>query len=122
MRIKVNGTKVTVADFISHGLVTATYIHIFHLNENDYNRHVILDEFYKALPELMDVFAEEWLADNSGVPLQVPAPMKTAESQIESVINCCMSVYNTLSPSLQSSADVIVTQCNQTLYKLRKLK
>ena len=118
-----NKNKASVSAFIIAGLSAVTYAHIIHLNEKDYNRHVILDEFYKALPELMDEFAEAWLADNEKIPMELPRlTSDVPEDMIQSLTEMAATVRPTVIPCLQSQIDSIVLQCKQTLYKLRKLK
>ncbi|AIA64999.1 starvation-inducible transcriptional regulator [Cronobacter phage S13] len=117
-----NKKEASVSAFITAGLSAVTYAHIIHLNENDYNRHVILDEFYKALPELMDAFAEAWLADNSGISMELPRlTSEVPEDMIQALVEMGSSIRPHLIPALQSQMDSIVMQCKQTLYKLRKL-
>lgn len=118
-----NKKEASVSAFITAGLSAVTYAHIIHLNEKDYNRHVILDEFYKALPELMDEFAEAWLADNEGISLELPKlTTDVPEEMIQALTEMASNIRPTVIPCLQSQIDSIVLQCKQTLYKLRKLK
>lgn len=118
-----NKKEVSVSAFITAGLSAVTYAHIIHLNEKDYNRHVILDEFYKALPELMDEFAEAWLADNESVSMELPKlTTESPEEMIQALVEMAGNVRQIVIPCLQSQIDSIVLQCKQTLYKLRKLK
>lgn len=118
-----NKKEASVSAFITAGLSAVTYAHIIHLNEKDYNRHVILDEFYKALPELMDEFAEAWLADNEGISLELPKlTTDVPEEMIQALTEMAANIRPTVIPCLQSQIDSIVLQCKQTLYKLRKLK
>ncbi|WNL63140.1 hypothetical protein [Citrobacter phage Ci1] len=118
-----NKKEASVSAFITAGLSAVTYAHIIHLNEKDYNRHIILDEFYKALPELMDEFAEAWLADNEGISLELPKlTTDVPEEMIQALTEMAANIRPTVIPCLQSQIDSIVLQCKQTLYKLRKLK
>lgn len=118
-----NKKEASVSAFITAGLSAVTYAHIFHLNEKDYNRHVILDEFYKAFPELMDAFAEAWLADNESISMELPRlTTSVPEDMIQALFEVGTNVRPTLIPCLQSQMDSIMLQCKQTLYKLRKLK
>ena len=118
-----NKKEASVSAFITAGLSAVTYAHIIHLNEKDYNRHVILDEFYKALPELMDEFAEAWLADNEGISLELPKlTTDVPEEMIQALTEMAANIRPTVIPCLQSQIDSIVLQCKQTLYKLKKLK
>ena len=118
-----NKKEASVSAFITAGLSAVTYAHIIHLNEKDYNRHVILDEFYKALPELMDEFAEAWLADNEGISLELPKlTTDVPEEMIQALTEMASNIRPTVIPCLQSQIDSIVLQCKQTLYKLKKLK
>lgn len=115
--------EASVSAFITAGLSAVTYAHIFHLNERNYNRHVILDEFYKELPELMDEFSEAWLADNESISMELPRlTTSVPEDMIQALIEMGTTIRPTLIPCLQSQMDSIVMQCKQTLYKLRKLK
>ena len=117
-----NKKEVSVSAFITAGLSAVTYAHIIHLNEKDYNRHVILDEFYKALPELMDEFAETWLADNESVSMELPKlTTESPEEMIQALVEMAGNVRQIVIPCLQSQIDSIVLQCKQTLYKLRKM-
>lgn len=118
-----NKKEASVSAFITAGLSAVTYAHIIHLNEKDYNRHIILDEFYKALPELMDEFAEAWLADNEGISLELPKlTTDVPEEMIQALTEMAANIRPTVIPCLQSQIDSIVLQCKQTLYKLKKLK
>lgn len=118
-----NKKEASVSAFITAGLSAVTYAHIFHLNETSYTRHLILDEFYKELPELMDEFAEAWLADNESVSMDIPKlTTSVPEEMIQAIIEMGSSIRPSLIPCLQSQMDSIVLRCKQTLYKLRKLK
>lgn len=118
-----NKKDASVSAFITAGLTVVTYAHIFHLNETNYNRHVILDDFYKELPELMDVFSEAWLADNSGVLMDLPRlTTSVPEEMIQAFVEFANNIYPTVDTALKSALDDIILLCKQTLYKLRKLK
>lgn len=118
-----NKKEASVSAFITAGLSAVTYAHIFHLNEKDYNRHVILDEFYKSLPELMDEFSEAWLADNESISMELPRlTTSVPEDMIQALFEMGTNIRPSLIPCLQSQLDSIMLQCKQTLYKLRKLK
>lgn len=117
-----NKKETSVSAFISAGLSAVTYAHLFHLNERDYNRHVILDEFYKEFPELIDEFAEAWLADNDSLSMEIPKMnADTPEEMIQAIVEMGTVIRPSLIPCLQSQLDSIILQCKQTLYKLRKL-
>lgn len=118
-----NKKEASVSAFITAGLSAVTYAHIIHLNEKDYNRHVILDEFYKELPELMDEFAEAWLADNNSISMELPRlTSDVPEDMIQSLFEMGTNIRPTLIPCLQSQLDSIMLQCKQTLYKLHMTK
>lgn len=118
-----NKKEASVSAFITAGLSAVTYAHIIHLNEKDYNRHVILDEFYKELPELMDEFAEAWLADNNTISMELPRlTSDVPEEMIQALFEMGANIRPTLIPCLQSQLDSIMLQCKQTLYKLHMTK
>lgn len=117
-----NRRNMNIPVYISTGISVVAYAHIFHLNETDYNRHVILDEFYKELPELMDVFAEAYLANNPKVYEELPKlNTNNSEEMIQIFLEFSNNIYPTVDTALKSALDDIMLLCKQTLYKLRKL-
>lgn len=115
--------NINIPVYIATGISVVSYAQIFHLNETDYNRHVILDEFYKDLPELMDVFAESWLANTDNKVYKELPKLNTdsPEEMIQVFVEFTNNIYPTVDSALKSALDDIMLLCKQTLYKLRKL-
>ncbi|QHJ78932.1 MAG: hypothetical protein [Caudoviricetes sp.] len=115
--------KHSIGAFISTAVAVVGYIHILHFNESVYSRHVILNEFYDELQDLIDTFAEAWSADNGPVPFELPkTSASTPEEIIQGLYEMSVSIHPDLDIALQNPLEDIMTHCKQTLYKLRKLK
>lgn len=98
-----------------------------HLQADDHDVHVILDEFYKEMPELVDALIEAWQADHDVVkdyenllpgkdmnPLQYLEELKKLTKQGRSEVLEGES-------ELESLCDDILSQIDSTIYKLKRL-
>lgn len=98
-----------------------------HLEADDHDVHVILDEFYKEMPEKVDALIEAWQADHDVVkdykgqigaddkdPLQYLEELKkfTKEGRAELLEG---------ESELESLCDDILAQIDSTMYKLKRL-
>jgi DNA-binding ferritin-like protein len=116
-----------VAQFVAVLLHSGTVTHMQHLATKSYAQHVALGEFYNAIIELADTYAEAY----SGAYQQIPitaysndfSVTKDPEAYLQ-MIKRYVDVHRNDLPddtALQNIVDEIVGQIDSTLYKLRFL-
>ena len=116
-----------VAQFVAVLLHSGTITHMQHLATKSYAQHVALGEFYNAIIELADTYAEAY----SGAYQQIPitaysndfSVTKDPEAYLQ-MIKRYVDVHRKDLPddtALQNIVDEIVGQIDSTLYKLRFL-
>lgn len=116
------------ATFIADCLALRTATHLAHLSSKSYSEHVALGEFYTALSDLTDKYAEVCMGLTSQVPASkwpstappTGTPVSMLEDFLEDItaeVEECgdrQSLLNILAGMEELTA--------QTLYKLRNLK
>jgi hypothetical protein len=116
-----------VAQFVAVLLHSGTVTHMQHLATKSYAQHIALGEFYNAIIELADTYAEAY----SGAYQQIPitaysndfSVTKDPEAYLQ-MIKRYVDVHRKDLPddtALQNIVDEIVGQIDSTLYKLRFL-
>ena len=98
-----------------------------HLQTDDYDVHLVLDEFYKEMPELVDALIEAWQSENDVIedytntidykdkdPLEYLRELKkyTKQGRAELFEG---------ETELGSLCDDVLAQIDSTIYKLKKL-
>ena len=111
--------------FIGMLFHTRDYIHLAHLDAVLYNTHVILDDFYKNITELIDELVEATQADEGILTIHIPATSLSADSlefllEFKSFLNGSRDIFN--KSFQQSIIDEIEILTNKTVYKLKYLK
>lgn len=110
----------SLAELISNLIESVGVIHAMHLMTTEWARHKALDEYYKDMPELIDVLAETAIAESDMVlSPRIDFPYSTAEELLRSLLGKCMTVHMSLSPTLTNPLEDVMTKINQVLYKLR---
>lgn len=98
-----------------------------HLQADNHDVHVILDEFYKEMPELVDALIEAWQADNDVVKdydNKLDAKDKSALEFLEELKKFTKQGRAELlkgESELESLCDDILAQIDSTIYKLKRL-
>lgn len=98
-----------------------------HLQTNDHASHVIIDHFYKEMPELVDALIEAWQAENDVVKdynNQLDANGKSALEFLEELKKFTKQGRSELlkgESELESLCDDILAQIDSTIYKLKRL-
>jgi DNA-binding ferritin-like protein len=121
-----------LAKVVSTVMSTQIAAHLLHLKvtgEGSYARHIALNEYYDAAPDLADSVAEEVqghyskLLDIKAPVIEVPETLEEFVSQLDNLYiitaeaqmaTKCSAIINTL--------DTIKTQINNTKYKLLFLR
>ena len=98
-----------------------------HLQADNHDVHVILDEFYKEMPELVDALIEAWQADNDIVKDYnnlLDAKDKSALDFLQELKEFTKKGRAELlsgESELESLCDDILAQIDSTIYKLKRL-
>ena len=99
-----------------------------HLKTSKYSKHMALDEFYKDMPELVDVLIEDYIG-HIGSKVQdykniLDASKLDALQYLEELHKICQDGYSILpddAPELKSDLDAIKSLVDSTMYKVREL-
>lgn len=116
----------TCEKFIAESLALRTATHLAHLSSKSYARHVALGEFYEALTELIDQYAEVCM----GLEGQITAWPRIAlvvEDPVEMLEEYLLTVRDQMAMDDDSQALLnILAEIEEltarTLYKLKNLK
>lgn len=97
-----------------------------HLKTNNYNVHMILDEFYKELPEKIDALIEAWQSDHDVIKdygTCIDADGMDATTYLSALKDAAKDASASFldSSELKSLNDDIISQIDATLYKMTKL-
>jgi DNA-binding ferritin-like protein len=116
-----------VAQFVAVLLHSGTITHMQHLATKSYAQHVALGEFYNAIIELTDTYAEAYSGAYEQIPISAYSNnfsvTKDPEAYLQ-LIKRYVDVHRKDLPddtALQNIVDEIVGQIDSTLYKLRFL-
>jgi hypothetical protein len=112
--------------FVAVLLHSATATHFLHLQSRNYAEHVALAEYYDAIVDLADKYAEAYQGCYniiSGYPSDF-ALAKDAVQYLRKIKSFVDAIRKDLPPdtALQNIVDEIVGQLDSTLYKLRFLR
>lgn len=112
--------------FVATSLSVRTAAHMAHLTTRSYAQHVALGEFYPALEDLADRFAEVYMGQVGEVPTY-PALKPAADSPIPLLEEYLEDVKAEMaedhdSEALKNILAEIEELTSRTLYKLRFLK
>lgn len=105
--------------FIGLCLMSVTYMHSAHFATRSYSQHKAFEDFYKEMPDLIDVFTETHI----GITGTYKPVLKT-ENNIDTVEYLRKiavtgdEIYQSVDTSLKSVIDQIKTLCYQTIYKI----
>ena len=98
-----------------------------HLQADSHDEHVIIDEFYKEMPKLVDALIEAWQADHDVVKdynNMLDAKNVSALAFLEELKNFTKNGRKELlsgESELESLCDDILSQIDSTIYKLKRL-
>ena len=98
-----------------------------HLQADSHSEHVVIDEFYKEMPELVDALIEAWQADHDVIKdysNQLEAKDKNALQFLEELKKFTKDGRKELlegESELESLCDDILAQIDSTIYKLKRL-
>ena len=112
--------------FVAQSFAVRTAAHVAHLVSESYAEHIALGEFYEGLTDLVDEYAEMFLATapaSTAFPPHIPpktAPVKLLEDYLADVRD--EQSEDTYSQAMQNTLAEIEALTLRTLYKLRRLK
>lgn len=109
-----------VPQFINSIIESIGIIHAMHLTTNSYARHKALDSYYKEMPDLIDIFAEAYIARNE-VKLnpKINFEYLHAGDLLQQLCDAGCNIHPALSPDLSNPLEDILTLISTTLYKLK---
>lgn len=116
------------ADFIGTLFLARDVTHSVHLNTKSYAKHVALNEFYDAIVDLADKFAEAYQGRHGLIgPISLMSAKKNSDvidflkDSLADIEEMRYKVCDKSDTALQNIIDEIVGQYLSTLYKLRFL-
>jgi hypothetical protein len=116
------------ADFVGHLFLARDVAHSVHLNTRSFSKHSALNEFYDAIVDLADKFAEAYQGRHGLIgPITLMSAKKTGniveflESSLKDVEDMRYKVCDKTDTPLQNIIDEIVGQYLSSLYKLKFL-
>lgn len=114
------------AELVARAFAVRTASHIAHLKSRHYAEHIALGDFYPALVDLVDTFAEvhQGLFGLLGAYPGAPTPTTAPLEFLVDFVDWVRSMRGALSqgePALENVLDDITTLTAQTIYKLRFL-
>lgn len=116
------------ADFIGMMFLARDVTHSVHLNTRSYAKHVALNEFYDAIVDLADKFAEAYQGKYGLIgPITLMSAKKTnnvvefLQDQADEIEKVRYDVVDKDCTPLQNIIDEIMGQYYSTLYKLKFL-
>lgn len=118
----------TPADFVGTLFLARDVAHSVHLNTRSFAKHSALNEFYDAIVDLADKFAEAYQGRHGLIgPITLMSAKKTAnileflQDSLAEVEDMRYKVCEKTDTALQNIIDEIVGQYLSTLYKLKFL-
>jgi len=118
-----------LGEFILTLLHAATNTHILHWQTKSFADHMALNEFYQALPELIDAVVEATQGRTGQLidyPVQYYAPAANGLEELEMLKDYVDEERHKegipQNSEIQNLIDEIASQIDSTLYKLRFLK
>ena len=116
------------ADFIGMMFLARDVTHSVHLNTRSYAKHAALNEFYDAIVDLADKFAEAYQGKYGLIgPITLMSAKKTnnvvefLQDQADEIEKVRYDVVDKDCTPLQNIIDEIMGQYYSTLYKLKFL-
>jgi len=116
------------AEFVGMFFLARDVTHSVHLNTRSYAKHVALNEFYDAVVDLADKFAEAYQGKYGLIgPIALMSAKKTSniveflQDQADEIEKVRYDVVDKECTPLQNIIDEIMGQYYSTLYKLKFL-
>ena len=116
------------ADFVGTLFLARDVAHSVHLNTRSFSKHMALNEFYDAIVDLADKFAEAYQGRHGMIgPITLMSAKKTGnvleflQDSLADIEKMRYDVCDKSDTALQNIIDEIVGQYLSTLYKLKFL-
>jgi hypothetical protein len=122
-------SKINFVSLVSKLLDSQRQVHIFHLQTKSFAEHKALQDYYDAIPDLVDGLVESYQGkygiitgwksfstEDYQSTEQCVVYLKTLSEEITKYFNVSKDTY------IQNQLDEITALINSTLYKLRFLK
>lgn len=122
-------SKINFISLVSKLLDSQKQVHIFHLQTKSFAEHKALQDFYDAIPDLVDGLVESYQGKYgilSGWKSYASADYQSSEqviSYLKSLSEDVNKVFPTMKDTyIQNQLDEVTALITSTLYKLRFLK
>ena len=122
-------SKMNFISLVSKLLDSQKQVHIFHLQTKSFAEHKALQDFYDAIPDLVDGLVESYQGKYgilSGWKSFASADYQSSEqviSYLKTLSEDVAKVYPTMKDTfIQNQLDEVTSLITSTLYKLRFLK
>ena len=122
-------SKINFISLVSKLLDSQKQVHIFHLQTKSFAEHKALQDFYDAIPDLVDGLVESYQGKYgilSGWKSFASADYQSSEqviSYLKTLSEDVAKVYPTMKDTfIQNQLDEVTALITSTLYKLRFLK
>ena len=112
------------AKFFMGLLNAATVAHILHLQTRSFAQHMALNEFYQAMPELVDAVIEAYqgkygIVDGYPATISIPKDPITFITDFSSFVATYRDICE--DSEIQNLIDEVADQIDSTMYKLKFL-
>lgn len=112
--------------FIAQSFAVRTAAHLIHLTTKSYAEHVALDEFYTGLVDLVDTFAELYLAEPETPSTVFPSTVPPKGTSVGILTSYLADVREEMGDKPNQAMANVLAEIEaltlRTLYKLKNLK
>lgn len=113
------------AKFVNTLLHSATVTHIMHFQTRSYAAHIALNEFYEAIPDLVDAVAEAYQGKYGIITGYSDGDYKMAKDPVNYLQDLSSFVATNRDfcddSEIQNLIDAVADQIDSTMYKLKFL-
>lgn len=125
--LKFNTNKMTIPEFFGKLFQVRDQIHLIHLSTKSHEIHVVLDDFYKGILELIDSLIESYQGKYGIQKIIIPSSTSTVDeiAILKGLVKLTDGgeIYNKFTETfIKNQLDEITHLIYQTLYKLENLK
>lgn len=114
----------TIPELVANLIYSVAFIHFYHLCETDYDRHVILNEYYDEMGDKADAIAEHWMSKDAAgeyKPSIIPADGECPLCYLQKLERYINNLEGDFDSATQSDIDDANGLIRSTIYKLVQL-